>query len=154
VAVGAWSTFAWHQGHGILPIVWDDRPAVRDRLESAVVIWLTTVSPTGQPQSSPVWFIVDRDELLVYSLARAPRMRNIRANPKVAFNLDSARDGDDIVTMEAEARIDPDAPPSTAVPAYMAKYRRRIEAYGWTPEGFAKDYPIALRFRVTRIRAS
>jgi PPOX class probable F420-dependent enzyme len=132
----------------------DEKPAVRRRLEDAVVAWLTTVSPAGQPQSSPVWFIVDGDELLVYSLANAPRVRNIRANPRVALNLDSARDGDEVLTMEAEARIAEDQPPATRVPAYLAKYRRRIEAYGWTVEGFSRDYPLPLRIRFTRIRAT
>jgi len=127
---------------------------VRERLDDAVVVWLTTVTPAGQPQSSPVWFIVQGDELLMYSRADAPRLRNIAANPRVAVNLDSARDGDDYVTIEAEARLAPDAPPAPKVPEYLAKYRRRIESYGWTPESFARDYPVALRLRPTRVRST
>jgi PPOX class probable F420-dependent enzyme len=130
------------------------KAGIRERLDDAVIVWLTTVSATGQPQSSPVWFIVQDDELLVYSRADAPRLRNIALNPRIAVNLDSARDGDDYVTIEAEARVDPEAPPAPRVPEYLAKYRRRIESYGWTPEGFARDYPVALRLRPTRVRAT
>jgi PPOX class probable F420-dependent enzyme len=130
------------------------KPPVIERLESSVVVWLTTVTPEGQPQSSPVWFIVQGDELLVYSRAGTPRLRNIAANPRVAVNLDSARDGEDYVTIEAEAREDPDTPPAFRVPEYLAKYRRRIESYGWTPTGFARDYPVPLRIRPIRIRAT
>jgi PPOX class probable F420-dependent enzyme len=130
----------------------EGKPGVRERLDDAVVVWLTTVTPTGQPQSSPVWFIVQGDELLVYSKAHTPRLRNIGSNPRVAVNLDSAHDGDDYVTIEAEARVDPEALPAPKVPEYLAKYRRRIESFGWTPEGFARDYPVALRLKPTRIR--
>ena len=27
------------------------------RLEHDLVLWLTTVTPAGQPQASPVWFL-------------------------------------------------------------------------------------------------
>jgi len=132
--------------------VFADRPELRQRLEKAVVIWLTTVSPEGQPQSSPVWFIVDGEELLVYSLSKAPRVRNIRANSRVALNLDTEEDGDRVTTMEGVARIDTSGPPANEVPAYLAKYRARIAGYEWTPESFARDYPVRLLIRPTRLR--
>ena len=40
--------------------------AAAARLETAVTIMLTTVSPTGQPQASPVWFLWVDNEFLVY----------------------------------------------------------------------------------------
>ena len=131
-----------------------DRPHVRARLEEAVVIWLTTVTPQGQPQSSPVWFIVEGEELLVFSRANVPRVRNIGANPRVAVNLDTLDEGEDALTMEAEVRIDPTAHPANEVAAYLAKYDARIAGHGWSAESFARDYPICLRIRPTRLRAS
>ncbi|MEO7664162.1 MAG: pyridoxamine 5'-phosphate oxidase family protein, partial [Candidatus Limnocylindrales bacterium] len=58
-----------------------------DRLAIDMVGWLTTVSPKGQPQSTPVWFIWVDGELLVYGDHRALRNRNIEANPRVSFHL-------------------------------------------------------------------
>ncbi len=133
--------------------MYDDRPDVRRRLEDAVVIWLTTVSPAGQPQSSPVWFLTEGDEFLVYSQPHAPRLRNIAANPRVSLNLDGDGRGGDIVTMEGVARVDGAAPPSDRIPEYAAKYRTLIESNGWTPASFAADYASAVRIRPTRLRS-
>ena len=57
------------------------------------------------------------------------------------------------MTVEGEARIDPHAPTADRVTGYVARYRRLIEAYGWTPETFAHDYPVAIRIRPTRVRS-
>ena len=62
------------------------------------------------------------------------------------------RTGDDIVTFEGEAQLDPDAPPASAVPAYLAKYGGLIKVNGWTPESFSRDYPDPIRIRPTRLR--
>jgi PPOX class probable F420-dependent enzyme len=115
-----------------------------ERLEAELMGWLTTVNPDGQPQSSPIWFLWQRGEVLVYSHIRAPRNANIEANPLVSFNLDTASDGDDYVTMEGETRIDRTMPPSSANPAYLAKYRHLVERYGWTPEWLSENYPIPI----------
>ncbi len=124
---------------------------VRSRLEADLVIWMTTVASDG-PQSSPVWFLLDGDELLVYSLDSA-RVRNIAARPAVALNLNSNRYGGDVLTMEGVARVDDGAPAADQNETYVAKYRDRIAAAGWTPESFARDYPVPIRITITRVRA-
>jgi PPOX class probable F420-dependent enzyme len=49
------------------------------------VAWLTTVTPTGAPMPSAIWFLWDGDEsVLMYSMD-SPRVRNIEANPRVAL---------------------------------------------------------------------
>ena len=73
--------------------MFDDRPDLQARLAEDVVIWLTTVSPSGQPQPAPVWFVTAEDHFVVYSKDDVPRLRNIEANPKVALHLNSDRDG-------------------------------------------------------------
>jgi PPOX class probable F420-dependent enzyme len=122
------------------------------RLETELIIWLTTVSPAGQPQTSAVWFLWQDGEFLVYSLAVTPRIRNIQANPRVALNLNSDSTADDVVTIEGEARVDPAAGLPSSVPAMIAKYRHLIEQYGWTVDRYAADYPTAIRIRPTRFR--
>lgn len=122
------------------------------RLAEERIIWLTTVRADGQPQTSPVWFLYEDGEFLVYSKAGTARTANIAANPRVSLNLDGNGRGGDIVTIEGKARIDPDAPPSTAVPEYQHRYGGHIARNGWTPESFAADYPIAIRIRPARSR--
>jgi PPOX class probable F420-dependent enzyme len=122
------------------------------RLGDDMIIWLTTVRPNGQPQTSPVWFLFDQGEFLVYSLPGTARTANIEANSRVSLNLDGNGEGGDIVTVEGEARIDPGAPPSDRVPAYQDKYAGFIARNGWTPESFARDYPVAIRITPMRAR--
>jgi PPOX class probable F420-dependent enzyme len=121
------------------------------RLAEAPVIWLTTVSPNGQPQTSPVWYIIDADELLVYSLD-SPRVRNIEANPHVALNLDGDGEGGDVVTLEGIARIVADHAPCWEVDEYVTKYDSRITDLGHTPESFGNEYHKVVRIRLTNGR--
>jgi len=130
----------------------DDGARALRRLETDLIGWLTTVNPDGQPQASPIWFLWDGEELLIYSMTRAPRNGNIEDRPPVAFNLESGVDGEDVVTAEGEGRIVPDEPPASANPRYLAKYKRLFDAYGWTPEWFSGRYSVPIRIRPRRWR--
>ena len=116
----------------------------------AYVVWLTTVRPDGQPQASPVWFVVDDDEFLVYSLDGTARTANIASNPRVSLNLDSNA-GADVVTIEGTARI-VDGPSSLDHAGYQQKYASGIARIGHTPESFADRYSVAIRITPERWR--
>lgn len=119
-------------------------------VDDAYVVWLTTVRPNGQPQASPVWFVVEDDEFLVYSLDGTARTANISANPRVSLNLDSNA-GSDVVAIEGTARI-VDGPSSVDHPAYQEKYASGIGRIGHTPESFADRYSVAIRITPKRWR--
>jgi PPOX class probable F420-dependent enzyme len=124
----------------------------RERLATEPIGWLTTVKPDGQPQSSPLWFLWTNDEIFVYSHKTAPRNRNIESNPRVAFNLHTDAGGDDVISMEGTARFDPEGPPCSQHPAYLAKYGSMLESSGG-PEFMDRDYPVIIRITPTRWRA-
>lgn len=127
-------------------------PIARHRLESEIIIWMTTVDPKGQPQTAPVWFLFETDSFLVYSLDPTPRLRNIAANPHVALNLDGDGSGGGVVTIEGTAEVDPDAPRADQVDGYLVRYRDRMER-GWgSPAAFAAKYPTAVRITPVRAR--
>ena len=86
---------------GIAEIDSSDASGARavERLSSDRIGWLTTVAPDGTPQVSPIWFLWDSDEILVYSLD-SPRARNIASHPRVSLNLDGNGLGGDIVIVE------------------------------------------------------
>lgn len=121
------------------------------RLENERIAWLTTVAGDRTPQTSPIWFLWDGDEALVYSLESA-RVRNIERNPRVSLNLDGNGLGGDIVIIEGDARIDRDAPSAAENRAYLAKYQPVMDDYGWTAEWFAEHYPVPIRVTPTRVR--
>ena len=126
---------------------------VQRRLTEETIGWLTTVTAGGQPQSVPVWFLWQEDEtLLLYSQPDTPKLRNIKNNPHVSFNLDSDGRGGNIVRLEGPAAIAEDAPPATDVPAYLEKYNQGIASLGLTPQGFAEGYSVAVKIRPSKVR--
>ncbi|HSF87204.1 MAG TPA: TIGR03667 family PPOX class F420-dependent oxidoreductase [Acidimicrobiia bacterium] len=132
--------------------MFDDHARARQRLADELVAWMTTVRPDGRPQTSPVWFLVEGDEILVYS-AETARLRNIAGNPHVAMNLDGNGRGGDIVTLEGTARIVPGERPASANATYVAKYEAAMERNEWSPDRFAELYPVAVRVTFERGRA-
>ena len=115
--------------------------------------WLTTVTPEGQPQTFPIWFLWVDGEVLVYSDRRAKRNANIGVNPRVALHLDDDGRGNDIVIVEGEARIDESTPPVTENAAYLAKYGEWIREMLNSAEEMQTIYNIPLWIRPTRGRA-
>ena len=126
-----------------LPI--DRRSRVDTRLQTNLMAWLTTVSPTGKPDLVPVWFVLrDDDTVLVYSQPSKAKLRNIDANPNVALGLDVTDIGRDVIRIEGTAVRATDHPPADRVPEYVAKYVERIGAIFGTPERFAEAFSEAI----------
>jgi PPOX class probable F420-dependent enzyme len=125
---------------------------VARRLRDEVIVWLTTVRADGMPCPSPVWSLWEEGTVLIYSRPDTPKIRNIRANPRVALHFDGNGQGGDIVILQGRARVVPDAPPADRVPAYLEKYRKGIARIGLTPESFARAYSIAIRVTVETVR--
>lgn len=120
------------------------------RLYEEQIAWLTTVRSDGRPQPVPVWFLWEGESFLIYTSANAHKLENIRANPKVAMNLNSGADGDDVVRAESVAEVPESSPLPTEVPAYLEKYRRGMAMVSGDPESFARSYGTAIRIKPER----
>jgi PPOX class probable F420-dependent enzyme len=125
------------------------------RLRENLVAWFTSVRPSGQPDSVPVWFVVqDDDTILVYSQLGKGKLGNIATNPRVALTLDETAVGSDVIRIEGTARHVPDHPLASEVEAYVAKYGQRIASVGFgTPERFAEMFSEAVVIVPTRLHA-
>jgi PPOX class probable F420-dependent enzyme len=138
------------------PLV-DESPSfgarVARHLRDDVVVWLTTVSPSGTPTPSVVWFLWDGDRgVLVYS-RQTSRIANIARNPKVSLNFAGDGVGGDVAVVTGEARVDRSAPRADEVPAYLEKYGARIGGgLDLSPGAFASRYHTAIRITLTRLR--
>lgn len=118
----------------------------RGMLERAEYVWLTTVRADGMPQPTPVWFLVDEDEIVIYSMPQAQKLRNLRANPRVALSFTERADAETFVVIQGTAVLDK-APPYS--PAYIAKYTAPMRDIDLTPEGMMAEYTV--RIRVTAL---
>jgi PPOX class probable F420-dependent enzyme len=123
------------------------------RLRTEQILWLTTVRGDGQPQSSPVWFVWDGETFLIFSQPHAQKIHNLAANPRVAVHVDTDAAGEDVLTIDGTAAVDPDMPPSDQLEEYQVKYRKSIQAMGLTPAELARDFSVAVRVRPARVRA-
>lgn len=127
---------------------------VARHLREEIVVWMTTVTPSGAPLPMPVWFVWDgADSVLMFSQDGA-RIRNIEANPRVTLNFGGDGHGGDIVVLSGRAAVERDTPPADDVPEYLAKYDERIARLGMTPAVFAGEYHVPVRIRLTKLRGA
>ncbi|HEY6795822.1 MAG TPA: TIGR03667 family PPOX class F420-dependent oxidoreductase [Kineosporiaceae bacterium] len=135
----------------------DERDAfgacVARHLREDVVVWLTTVSPTGAPAPNPVWFLWDgAATVLVFSLPGAARVGHIHHSSKVSLNFASGGADGDIVVISGIAEPAPHGPAADQVTAYLDKYADRMAHIGLTPRAFAEHHSMPIRITLTRVR--
>ncbi len=122
------------------------------RLKNEQIIWMTTTSSTGTPVPNPVWFVWDGETFLIYSQAKALRLKHIASRPAVSLHFNSDSNGDDIIVFYGQAALDPSVPPAHEQREYIAKYRDGIHALGMMPEMYGRQYSVAFRVTPTKLR--
>jgi PPOX class probable F420-dependent enzyme len=122
---------------------------VRERLRGEPVAWLTTIDRHGAAQPNPVWFVWDGATILVYNLATAHRLVNIRRQPQVTIHLETHGRGGDAIVLIGVAEIVPDERSADQHAAFLHKYRERMDL---SPQRWAERFPVAVRIRPTRFR--
>ena len=127
--------------------------AAKRLLDSEYVIWLTTVGSNLTPQPRPVWFIWDGDAVLIFSQPGGAKLKHIRQHPRVSLHFNTDREGgENILILTGSAALPPDAPPASAVAAYVKKYKKGMADLDMTPESFSKSYSVAIRIVPTHLR--
>jgi len=128
-------------------------PTVKQRLADEPIGWLTTVNGAGKPSTAPVWFYLEDDgTLTIYSRDPSVRVKNLDENDQVTLHLEGDGQGGAIAVLNGTASVDTSIPPVTSHPAFLAKYQRFLDHFGWSSEKFAKDYPTPIRVTITTIR--
>ncbi|HEU0292690.1 MAG TPA: TIGR03667 family PPOX class F420-dependent oxidoreductase [Anaerolineales bacterium] len=117
-------------------------------------IWLTTVDSTGTPQPKPVWFIWENDSFLIFSQAKAHKVKHIQKNPNVSLHFNTTDDKGEkrLIIFTGTALINSESPPANRIRAYMRKYKSGIADLNATPEQFAGEYSVAIRIHPTKVR--
>lgn len=131
------------------------------RLQAHTVMWLTTVSSGGQPQTSPVGYVWDGSTFLILSKPGTPKVHNLRGNPRVALHLDLDGDAEQhsVLTIEGLAEVHPARPGEPAplndgeVTAYLDKHLESMHWAGVTPEETFADFSTVIRVTPTHARS-
>ncbi len=129
------------------------RSHVEGRLRSDLIAWLTTVRPSGMPDTVPIWFVWTDGVFVIYSQPGKPKLRNVAHQAQISLALDDTRGGDDVVRFEGTAEIVDDYPAADQVPDYVAKYSERIVELGYgDPANFAREFSVPVVVTPTRFR--
>jgi PPOX class probable F420-dependent enzyme len=122
-------------------------------LREDIVVWLTTVTPSGAPVPSPVWFLWEEpDTVIMFSRDGTPRARNLEANPHVSLNFAGNGQGGDIVVLSGRAELDAGIGAAHENADYVAKYGPQMERVSGSVEAFSGQYPRGVRIALTRLR--
>ena len=70
----------------------DERRGVHEHVALAVPIHLASIDRDGFPHVTPLWFEWDASAFWMTSLAEAPHIRRLRANPNASVCLDIERE--------------------------------------------------------------
>ena len=124
--------------------------AVRERLAAAEYVWFTTVRDDGMPQPTPVWFLIEGDEFLIYSMPNAQKIRNLRANPHVALSFTEREDGETFVVVQGVARLVEEAAPFPQ--AYLDKYLEPMKEINFTPDQMLREFSTRIYVTATHTR--
>lgn len=119
----------------------------RDLLESTDPVVLATVGPTGHPQVTAIWVILDGD-LIVTSLAGVrQKLKNLTARPQATvFAVDPANPYRTL-EVRGDVTIEPD-PEFETLKKVLAAYGTDLESFGGPLEG-----RVAVILRPTRVVA-
>jgi len=124
-----------------------------DKLQTETMLWLTTVRRDGMPLPTPVWFLWDGEQFVLFSEPEALKIRNLRHNAQAALNFNTDATGEVFAVFLGQATLD--SPPATAAEraAYAEKYRAGMKMIGVTPEEHAQRWSATIRIVPTHIRA-
>ena len=125
---------------------------VQDQLRREQVIWLTTTAADGTPQPRLVWFLWERDSVLIYSQPGTAKLGHIARSPRVALHFNSDPAGHQMSVLLGTATVDGSAVLARDNAAYLDKYREAIADLGSTPEQFSDAYAVPIRVRLERLR--
>lgn len=136
----------------------DDRQRTHSeqRLRDEQEIWITTIRADGQPQASPVGFLWDGTSFLILTAPTSQKVRNLRANPRIALHLEIDRQAENdggVLTLEGTARLDGDPISDEEAKTYAAKYADALRSAQMTAEDAFAELSTVIRVTPTRVRA-
>jgi PPOX class probable F420-dependent enzyme len=104
-----------------------------DILASTTVAHVATLGPHGEPQSTPVWFIWDGQQLKLSLTTTRQKYRNLRRDPRVAVSLVDSRTLNRSLEIRGVARLEEDQDLSFA--DTLAKKYLGLDKFPWRQPG-------------------
>jgi pyridoxamine 5'-phosphate oxidase-like protein len=106
-------------------------PASQELLHSKIPARLAYVATDGTPRVIPIWFHWNGHEIVMASPPKAPKLKSLAKNPKVAITIDDNTFPHKVLLIRGSARLEP---VEGIVPEYIAAADRYFDpelAKGW-----------------------
>src|SRR5260370_10380225 len=123
-------------------------PAARELLQSAIPARLAYVWTDGTPRVVPIWFHRNEREFALGTPPKAPKLKALAKNPKVALTIDDNTFPHKVLLVRGTARLQP---PKGIVPEYaMAaeRYFGAAQGKAWVAQ-LASMIPDMVRITIT-----
>jgi PPOX class probable F420-dependent enzyme len=116
-------------------------------LEKPLVAVLATISPSGRPQATPVWYLLEKNHILINTSQGRIKLRNLQANPRVALTFVDTNDPYRYVQIQGKVVKFDREHGARDIDRLSMRYRGRSYQY---PPTDAPDRRVTLLVRPTR----
>ena len=82
-------------------------PTAQQLLRSTIPARLAYIGTDGSPRVVPIWFHWNEREFVLGTPAKAPKLKALAKNPKVALTIDSNTFPHDVLLVRGSARLEP-----------------------------------------------
>ena len=121
----------------------------REVLKQPVIVRINTVTPDGYPHSVPIWFMLDGDDLIVFTERKSAKVKHLLANPhgSLAFGGDPV--GSPCYLIEGDFVIEDD--PDHAVTSRVTHHYETPERAKELLAAWKNDDEVILRLKPGRV---
>jgi nitroimidazol reductase NimA-like FMN-containing flavoprotein (pyridoxamine 5'-phosphate oxidase superfamily) len=108
-----------------------DHPAAQQMLHSKIPARLAYIASDGAPRVVPIWFHWNGKEIVMASPPKAPKLKSLAKNPKVALTIDENGFPPKVLQIRGTARLEPVAGIAPEYEACAARYFDPELAQSW-----------------------
>jgi PPOX class probable F420-dependent enzyme len=99
-----------------------------DLLEAPIPVSMATIGPTGYPQVTAIWVIVDGQNVVTSMAGVRQKMKNLRARPQATLFVIDPANPYRTLEIRGDVTIDPD-PDLTTLRRVLAAYGTDLESF-------------------------
>jgi len=126
--------------------LYDDQ--MRELLKQPVIVRITTINKEGYPHTVPIWFMLDGDDLIVFTERTTAKAKQVMANPKGSIAIGGDPIGSPCLLIEGDYEIEDD--PDHAITSRITYHYDPEHAKQWL-ESWKNDDFIILRLKPKRV---
>lgn len=122
---------------------------MRSLLSQPAIVRLTTIRPDGYPHTVPVWFMLDGQDLVVFSLRDNRKVKNALANPKGCITIGGDPAGSLCYLIDGDLVVEED--PDHTISARITNHYEPPEKAKEYMESWQNETFVVLRLKAKRV---